>query len=115
MPSPQRTFVGFGFGAIQAGLFVYEALRSGNFGRIVLAEIAREVVADVRADGGRFHLNIAHADRIETCAVGPVEIENPKVDDDRQRLIAAIADASEIATAVPSVRAFTHSSRLSYG
>ena len=32
------TFVGFGFGAIQAGLFLYEAYRSGNFGRLVVAE-----------------------------------------------------------------------------
>ncbi len=33
-----RTYVGFGFGAIQAGLFLYEAFQSGNFGRLVVAE-----------------------------------------------------------------------------
>jgi len=34
-----KTFVGFGFGAIQAGLFLYEAYQSGNFGRLVVAEV----------------------------------------------------------------------------
>ena len=32
---PGRTFVGFGFGAIQAGLFLYEAQQSGAFTRLV--------------------------------------------------------------------------------
>ena len=101
-----RTFVGFGFGAIQAGLFVYEALKSGNFGRVVLAEILPEAVDAIRRDAGRFNLNIAHPDGIESLNVGPVEIENPTAAADRERLVAAVAEASEIATAVPSVRAF---------
>ena len=45
----KATFVGFGFGAIQAGLFCYEAARSGAFRHIVVAEIMPTVVADVRA------------------------------------------------------------------
>ena len=40
-----RTYVGFGFGAIQAGLFLYEAYRSGNFARLVVAEVLPDLVA----------------------------------------------------------------------
>ena len=72
-----RTFVGFGFGAIQAGLFLYEAYRAGTFSRLVCAEIQAERIARVRAAGGMFTVNIAHADRIEQARVGPVELLNP--------------------------------------
>lgn len=34
----ERIFLGFGFGAIQAGLFIKEARDSRNFSRIVVAE-----------------------------------------------------------------------------
>jgi hypothetical protein len=50
---PKRVFVGFGFGAIRGGLFVYEAFRSGNFDRLVgtmrLVLDARVHTATVRA------------------------------------------------------------------
>lgn len=98
-----RTFVGFGLGPIQSGLFLYEALRSGNFGRLVVAEIDRALVAAVREGGGRIAINIAHADRIESAEISGVEILNPCEADDREALIAAIASADEIATALPSV------------
>ena len=103
----KRTFVGFGFGAIQAGLFLYEAFRSGNFDRYIVAEVLPDVVESVRRADGFFSINIAHADRIERTEVGPIEIENPAVEADRQRLIAASASAEEIATAIPSVRYYT--------
>lgn len=43
-----RTFVGIGFGPIQSGLFLLEAHRSGNFDRLVVAEIVPEIVDAVR-------------------------------------------------------------------
>jgi mannitol-1-phosphate 5-dehydrogenase len=101
------TFVGFGFGPIQAGLFLLEAQRSGAFGRLVAAEVVPEVVAAVRAAGGRYAVNVAHADGVETVIVGPVALENPAVDTDRERLIVAIAAAQEIASAAPSVKFYT--------
>lgn len=101
--SGQRTYVGFGFGAIQTGLFLYEAYQSGHFGRLVVAEVVPEVVTAVRAAGGHFSVNIAHLDRIESVTIGPVQIENPREAADRGRLIEAIAAADEIGTAVPSV------------
>jgi mannitol-1-phosphate 5-dehydrogenase len=102
--SPHRTYVGFGFGAIQAGLFLYEAQSAAAFRRMVVAEVIPDVVEAVRRAGGRYCVNIAHADRIEQACVGPIEIERPAADSDRERLIRAVADAVEIGTAVPSVK-----------
>jgi len=102
----KRRFVGFGFGAIQAGLFLYEAYRSGNFGSLTVAEVVPEAVERLRSAGGEFTVNIAHADRLEAARVGPVAIENPADparSADRERLVEAVAAADEIATAVPSV------------
>lgn len=101
--SGTRTYVGFGFGAIQAGLFLYEAFRSGAFGRLVVAEVLPQVVAAVRRAGGGYAVNIAHADRVETARVGPIHIEDPASEPDRARLVEAIAGAEEIGTAIPSV------------
>jgi mannitol-1-phosphate 5-dehydrogenase len=101
--SGTRTYVGFGFGAIQAGLFLYEAFGSGAFGRLVVAEVLPEVVSAVRRAGGYFCVNIAHSDRVEHAVVGPVAIEDPASASDRERLIEAIAEAEEIGTAIPSV------------
>ena len=73
-----HVFVGFGFGPIQAGLFVHEAFQSGNFARIVISEIDAKLVAAVRANGGSYYVNIARADRIEVVRVDGIEIYNPR-------------------------------------
>jgi len=99
-----RTYVGFGFGAIQAGLFLYEACGSGAFHRLVVAEVMPGTVAAVRRAEGRFSVNTVYSDRVQHSEVGPVEIENPASEPDRNRLVEAIAEAEEIGTAVPSVR-----------
>lgn len=98
-----RTYVGFGFGAIQAGLFLYEAYRSGNFRRLVVAEVVPDVVSSLRRAGGTYTVNIAHPDQVEAARVGPVEIYDPAVAADRKRLVDALAGAQEIGTAIPSV------------
>lgn len=98
-----RTYVGFGFGAIQAGLFVYEAYQSGAFGRLVVAEVVPDVIAAVRRADGYYSVNIAHSDRLEQARAGPIAIENPAQEADRQRLVEAIVQAGEIGSAVPSV------------
>lgn len=103
------TFVGFGFGAIQAGLFLYEAHRTGRFSRLVTAEVQPEVIEATRRAGNCFRVNIAHPDRIEAVEVGPVELLNPNDEVDRERLIEAIAEASEMATALPSVAFYASS------
>ena len=98
-----RTFVGFGFGAIQAGLCLYEAHRSGNFSRLVVAEVVPEVVSSVRGGGGCYHVNVATRDGVERHEVAGVEIYDPNVPADRSALQDAVAEAAEIATALPSV------------
>ena len=104
-----RTFVGFGFGAIQAGLFLYEAFRSGGFARLVVGEVASDAVDALRQDAGCYAVNVAHHDRVEAARVGPVQIENPAAPQDIARLVQAVAEAEEISTAVPSVRFYTGS------
>jgi mannitol-1-phosphate 5-dehydrogenase len=99
----RRTYVGFGFGAIQAGLFLYEAFKSAAFCRLVVAEVLPEVVTTVRQAGGRFCVNVACSGRVEREQVGQVEIQDPASEPDRQLLVEAIADAAEIGTAIPSV------------
>ena len=107
--SGYRTFVGFGLGAIQSGLFLYEAITSGNFGRLVVAEIFPDTVRSVRGNGGYLTVNIAYRDRIEAVRIGPVEILDPSVDVDRQILIGAIENSHEISTAVPGTRFYASS------
>jgi len=101
-----RVFVGFGFGAIQAGLFLDEAFRSGRFARLVVAEVMDEAVRALRANRGAYTVNVAGPGGIERHLVREVEIYNPAVPTDRVRLVEAVGQASEIATALPSVRIF---------
>ena len=102
----RHTYVGFGFGALQAGLFLYEAFRSGNFRRLLVAEIVPERVRELQRADGFCSVNIAHLDRVETVRLGPIEAYNPAVPEDRERLVAALADAEEIGTAIPSVNLY---------
>ena len=62
-----KTVVGFGFGPIQSGLFLHEAEKSGNFARLVVAEIAGDIVHNLRQSGGKYTINIAKRDRIPIC------------------------------------------------
>lgn len=100
----KKTFVGFGFGAIQGGLLLQEAWQSGNFSRLVVAEVVPSVVEAVRKNNGYYALNIATPTGITTHVVGPIEIFNPLDEKDRRALIRAVAGADEIATALPSVK-----------
>lgn len=101
-----KTFVGFGFGAIQVGLFLYEAHNSGNFSRLVAAEVVPELVTALRCSKGRYRINVATRACIEAREVRDVEIFNPLELADREKLVNAVAGASEIATALPSVDFF---------
>ena len=89
MPIPPRTFVGFGFGAIQGGLFLYEAHRSGKFARLVVAEVVPEVVEAIRRSGGCYRVNVATRTGIEVHEISKVEIYNPLVPADAAKLAAA--------------------------
>ena len=103
----QHVFVGFGFGPIQAGLFAKEAFDSGNFRRIVVAEIDQAIVDAVRGSGGHYSVNVAGSDGVEVVRVEGVELLNPTVAADREVLEAALCEATEIATSLPAVKFFT--------
>ncbi len=100
----EHTFVGFGFGPIQAGLFAKEAFQSGRFRRIVVAEIDQRLVDAVRSNGGTYYVNVARRDRIETVRIDGVELLNPRDPEEVAALRAALSEATEITTCLPSVR-----------
>ena len=98
-----HAFTGFGFGPIQAGLFVKEAFQSGNFARIVAAEIDQELVDAVRANGGSYYVNVARTDGIDVLRIDNIELLNPNVPADKDVLLEVLAQSTEIATCLPSV------------
>jgi mannitol-1-phosphate 5-dehydrogenase len=99
----EHVFTGFGFGPIQSGLFTKEAFQSGNFKRIVIAEIDDELVNAVKANKGSYYINVAKADGIETIRIDDVEVLNPNVPADRPILLEALRQSTEIVTSLPSV------------
>ncbi len=98
-----RAYAGFGFGAIQGGLFLLEAFDAGVFDRLTVAEVVPGVVDAVRAAGGAFRVNVASADGVRARRVEGLEILNPNAAADAGRLVERLAAASEIGTALPSV------------
>ena len=97
-----NTFVGFGFGAIQGGLFLPEVQRSGNFDRIVVAEINQQLVDDLDIAKGCYDYNIAESNQVRSETITGVELVNPLNNKGQKYLVDAIAEASDICTALPS-------------
>jgi hypothetical protein len=97
------TFVGFGFGPIQTGLLLSEAAESGGFDRFVVAEVDQGLVDAVRHAGNEVSINIAGKKGIRTRSLPSLELYNPHVTTDRESILSAIAEASEMGTAIPSV------------
>ena len=97
-----HTFVGFGFGPIQSGLFAKEAFQSGRFTRIVVAEIDPALVRAVRVNGGTYHVNVARADRIETQRIDNVELLDPTDSTDNRTLRGALVQATDICNCLHS-------------
>jgi len=102
-----KRFVGFGFGPIQSALFLYEAYRSGNFASFSVADVDRELVEAVRAGGGRYTVNIARSDRIDRFTVEGVELHDSRDPEGRRAIVAAVTEADELCTALPSVAVYT--------
>lgn len=98
-----KTFVGFGFGPIMSGLFLYEAFKSRNFSRFVVADVDNELVDTVKKNAGYYFINVAAEDGIHSEKIGKIEIYNPLNTDDRSAVIGAVSESDEIATALPSV------------
>ncbi len=102
-----KTFFGFGFGPIQNALMLYEAYMSKNFKRFVVAEVDQAMIDAVRSNGGSYTVNIARNNKIDHSVVKGVELYNPRDVDDRKKILAAIAESDEMATALPSVNIFS--------
>lgn len=100
------TFVGIGLGPIQTGIFLAGAAK-GGFDRIVIAEVNDKLKAAVNAVHS-VTVNIAAADRVYTETYQNVEVYNPNDPEDVKKLIEAAAEASELATALPSVKFYAY-------
>ena len=100
------TFVGIGLGPIQTGIFLAGAAK-GGFDRIVIAEVNDTLKNAVNA-AGSVTINIAEANRVRTERYDRVEAYNPNNPDELEKLIAAAAEADELATALPSVKFFAY-------
>jgi hypothetical protein len=97
------TFVGFGFGPIQTGLMLFEAVESKSFARFAIAEVDQGLVDAVRGAGDKISINIAGRDAIRTRQLSGIRLFNPRVAEDRRKLLSELGDAAECATAIPSV------------
>lgn len=105
------TFVGIGFGAIQAGLFFCEAAHSGAFDRLVASEIDPTKVDTVNQVSA-YALNVAYRDAIVTERFQHVHLFNPRELASFDMLVEEIAHAPAIATALPSVATYSASTGL---
>lgn len=103
-----RTFVGIGLGPIQTGIFLAGASK-GNFDRIVIAEVDENLKNAVNSSGGKITVNIAAETKVYSETYPNVEVYNPTVPEDLEKLIEAAADGEEFATALPSVKFFPSS------
>jgi mannitol-1-phosphate/altronate dehydrogenase len=103
----EHFFTGFGFGPVQGGLFANEAFQSGNFARIVIAEIDKNLIEAVRANDGTYFVNVAKTDGIQIVKIDNIELLNPNVDKDKNILLDALSESTEIATCLPSVSFYT--------
>lgn len=98
-----KTFLGFGLGAIQSGLMLMKAVKSGNFKRYVILEVKERIVAEIRDAGNYVVVNTSTKNGIDKLRIENIEIYNPIDPNDLNKIEDAIYNADEIATAIPSV------------
>jgi mannitol-1-phosphate 5-dehydrogenase len=103
----KKTFLGVGLGPIQTSIFLDGAFR-GGFDRLVIADVDAALIAAVRQSNGTLRFNTASRTAVTAQTITGVEVFNPTVPADQEALIAAAAEASEIATALPSIAFFKH-------
>ncbi|OGV48385.1 MAG: hypothetical protein A2X49_13700 [Lentisphaerae bacterium GWF2_52_8] len=99
-------FLGIGLGPIQTGIFLSGACR-GGFKRIVVAEVDQKLGDAVNKSGGKISINIAGASKVYQEEISGIEVYSPITEDGRKALVAAAAEADELATALPSVKFFS--------
>ncbi|MCF7848185.1 MAG: hypothetical protein K9M45_04985 [Kiritimatiellales bacterium] len=109
-----KTFLGIGLGPIQTSIFLDGAFR-GGFDRLVIADVDAALVQAVRDHGGTLQINIASNEAVRTETIAGVEIYNPMVPEDLEKLTEAAAEADEMATALPSIAFYKHLGWLKTG
>ena len=98
-----KIFLGIGLGPIQTGIFVSGASK-GGFDKIIIAEVDEVVKNAVNADGGAITVNIATPDHVFQERYTNLELYSPAKPDELEKLIDYASQATEIATALPSVK-----------
>lgn len=98
-----KTFLGFGLGAIQSGLMLLEAAKSGNFKRFVILEVNDKLVEDIRSSSNSIVINTATKSGIIKFQIKNLEIYDPTDPNDLDNIKDTIFNADEMATAIPSV------------
>jgi hypothetical protein len=109
-----KTFLGIGLGPIQTSIFLDGAFR-GGFDRLVIADVDASLIDEIRTNNGTIRINIASNTEVTTETISGVEIYNPTVPADLEKLTEAATEADEIATALPSVAFFKHLGWLKAG
>ena len=109
-----KTFLGIGLGPIQTSIFLDGAFR-GGFDRLVIADVDAALIRAVRDNDGTIQINIASNEAVRTETITGIEIYNPTVPEDLEKLIQVAAHADEVATALPSVAFFKHLGWLKVG
>jgi hypothetical protein len=109
-----KTFLGIGLGPIQTSIFLDGAFR-GGFDRLVIADVDAALIQAIRDNGGTIQINIASNDAVTAETISGIEIYNPTVPEDQEKLIEAAAQAAEVATALPSIAFFKHLGWLKEG
>ncbi len=104
MSEKQRVYVGIGSGAIQLGLWAYYAGLSGM--RIILSDVDPVKVDQIRKNNNSYYINIAYFDRVSPVKVGPVEVYNLDIPEERSETVKSISQANDIVTAVPDISVY---------
>ncbi len=103
-----KTFLGFGLGAVQSGLMLYEAIKSGNFNRYVILEVNSDLVKSIRDADCTLNINTSTENGIIKSKIYDFEIYNPQEVADKKSIESAIFQADEMATAIPSINYYDH-------
>jgi mannitol-1-phosphate 5-dehydrogenase len=96
-------FLGFGLGAVQSGLMLYEAMSSGNFDRFVILEVNADLVKTIRNANCTLNINTATENGIVKSKLSDIEIYNPLDLNERKIIESSLSQADEMATAIPSI------------
>jgi mannitol-1-phosphate 5-dehydrogenase len=98
----KKTFLGFGLGAVQSGLMLFEAYKSKNFERFIILEVDNDLVKEIRKNNCTITINTATKNGIIKSTISGFEIYYTVDPNDQNSIAAAIYEADEMATAIPN-------------